>query len=55
MASIEIVSGLEEGDIIYIESVMNVNSKKADEEDDGTDERKVEADDKKMQAPNVEK
>lgn len=36
-ASIEIISGLEEGDIVYIESVMNVNSEKADKEDDGTD------------------
>lgn len=25
MASIEIISGLEEGDIIYIESIMNIN------------------------------
>lgn len=32
-ASIEIISGLKEGDVIYIESVMNVNSKKTDKED----------------------
>ncbi len=36
-ASIEIISGLEEGDIVYIESIMNVNSEKADKEDSGAD------------------
>lgn len=53
MASIEVISGLEEGDTVYIESIMNVSSKKADEEDDGTDERKAETDDEKMQFPKV--
>lgn len=31
-ASIEIISGLEEGDVVYIESVMNVTSEKTDKE-----------------------
>lgn len=36
-ASIEIISGLEEEDVIYIESVMNVNSEKAGKEDNEPD------------------
>ena len=36
-ASVEIISGLSEGDTVYIESIMNVNSEKTDKKDDGTD------------------
>ena len=41
MASIEIISGLEEGDVVYIESVMNIkpektNKKEEQEPDYGT-------------------
>lgn len=48
-ASIEIISGIEEGDIVYIESIMNVNSEKTDkkdnEEDNGTEGQGGEAGD----------
>lgn len=37
MASVEIVSGLKEGDTVYIESIMNVNSEKTGGKDDGAD------------------
>ena len=44
-ASIEIISGLEEGDVIYIESVMNINSEKAGKEDYEPDYETVVRDD----------
>ena len=35
MASVEIISGLEEGDVVYIESVMNINSENPEKEGRG--------------------
>lgn len=41
MASVEILSGLEEGDVVYIESIMNIKSENSD---DGSSEKNEEPD-----------